>query len=102
MLHRDIERTPEDQQRVDTQTSHLVMYESTFCPYCFKTRRAIRRLSLHIESRNGLHDETSRRELQEGGGRVQVPCLRITHEDGRVEWLYESDDIVAWLEQRFA
>ncbi|MGO3768913.1 MAG: glutathione S-transferase N-terminal domain-containing protein, partial [Vreelandella alkaliphila] len=39
---------------------------------------------------------------QEGGGKVKVPCLKINHEDGREEWLYESDAINRWLHQHFA
>jgi len=37
---------------------------------------------------------------QFGGGKRKVPCLRI-EEDGKTEWMYESNDIIAYLEQRF-
>ena len=37
----------------------------------------------------------------EQGGKRQVPCLRISNEDGKVEWLYESKDIKHYLEQRY-
>jgi glutathione S-transferase len=40
--------------------------------------------------------------LIEGGGRRTVPCLRIDGDDGQRVWMYESADIVAWLEERFA
>ncbi|MGO2501847.1 MAG: glutaredoxin, partial [Cobetia marina] len=39
--------------------------------------------------------------LEQGGGRVKVPCLLITHDDGREEWMYESDTINAYLQERF-
>ena len=39
-------------------------------------------------------------DLVRGGGERKVPCLRIEHGD-RVEWMYESDDIIAYLEGRF-
>jgi glutathione S-transferase len=32
---------------------------------------------------------------------MKVPCLRIEHEDGHSEWMYESDEIVAYLQRRF-
>lgn len=35
-------------------------------------------------------------ELMQGGGKTQVPCLRI--ETGAEDrWMYESDDIIAYL-----
>jgi len=97
-----IERTPAEQQRIDAQTSRLVMYEFLTCPFCIKTRRAIKRLSLNIETRDALHHAPSRQQLLEGGGQVKVPCLRITNADGNIEWLYESDDIIQYLQQSFA
>ena len=36
-------------------------------------------------------------ELVRGGGKTQVPCLRIETVDGQVEWMYESDDIIRYL-----
>jgi glutathione S-transferase len=34
------------------------------------------------------------------GGKVQAPCLKITH-DNTVEWLYESGDIIDYLDEKF-
>jgi glutaredoxin len=97
-----IKRTPEEQQRIDAQTSRLVMYQFFTCPFCIKTRRAIKRLSLNIETRDALHHAPSRQQLLEGGGQIKVPCLRITNADGNVEWMYESDDIISYLQKNFA
>lgn len=97
-----IRRDPADQQRIDKQTRNLVMYQFLTCPFCIKTRRAIKRLSLNIETRDALKDAVSRQELLAGGGQVKVPCLRITGEDGKVVWLYESDEIIKYLNDRFA
>ena len=36
-----------------------------------------------------------------GGGKIKVPCLHI-QEEGQSRWLYESNAIIAYLEQRFA
>ncbi len=36
-------------------------------------------------------------DLIAGGGKSQVPCLRIETENGDVRWLYESIDIVRYL-----
>ncbi|MNL19675.1 hypothetical protein D3C87_1408890 [compost metagenome] len=46
-------------------------------------------------------DPQAREQLQSGGGKVKVPCLRI-EEAGGTRWMYESSDIIAYLEQRFA
>jgi glutathione S-transferase len=34
-------------------------------------------------------------------GRQTVPCLRIERADGSVEWMHESEDINAYLKERF-
>jgi glutaredoxin len=99
---RGIKRTPEEQQRIDEKTKNLVMYQFLTCPFCIKTRRAIKRLSLNIETRDALRDAQSRQQLLEGGGQIKVPCLRITGEDGSVEWLYESNEIIRYLNERVA
>ncbi|MFW6346711.1 MAG: glutaredoxin family protein [Halomonas sp.] len=96
-----IERSTEDQARVDEACRSLALYQFRTCPFCVKVRKEIARLGLKIEVRDAqLHPE-HRRELAEGGGRIKVPCLRITHDDGSDEWLYESDVINAWLHRRF-
>ena len=95
-------RSSEVQQGIDAQTAKLKLYQYLACPFCVKTRRAIRRLGLKIDTRDALHDPTYREELFTEGGKQQVPCLQITHDDGSVEWLYESSDIIAYLQSRFA
>ena len=37
-----------------------------------------------------------------GGGKRQVPCLRIEATPGEVQWLYESMDIIAYLQRQQA
>jgi len=98
---RGIKRDPDEQQRIDKQTENLVMYQFFSCPFCIKTRRAIKRLSLDIETRDALRHAPSRQQLLEGGGEIKVPCLRITRADDSVEWLYESNDIIEYLEESF-
>jgi glutathione S-transferase len=36
-------------------------------------------------------------DLIAGGGKGQVPCLRIESENGNVKWMYESIDIIRYL-----
>ncbi|HSH49178.1 MAG TPA: glutaredoxin [Halomonas sp.] len=95
-----IERSPEEQARVDEACKRLALYQFRTCPFCIKVRREIARLGLDIELRDTQHDPEHRQALAEGGGRVKVPCLRIAHEH-HVEWLYESSDINDWLNKKF-
>ncbi|REG84345.1 glutathione S-transferase N-terminal domain-containing protein [Marinomonas pollencensis] len=96
-----LKRTPEQQQEVNKEVEQLALYQFFACPFCIKTRRAIYKLNLPIEKRSASEGSPHRQELLAGGGRVKVPCLRI-EKDGKVEWMYESSDIIRYLEQRFA
>lgn len=96
-----ISRSADEQARIETEIRALALYHFPSCPFCIKTRRAMKRLSLPIT----LHDAQSpahREALQRGGGQIKVPCLRITKPDGQVQWMYESTDIIAYLNQRYA
>ncbi|MBN8766321.1 MAG: glutaredoxin [Thiobacillus sp. SCN 64-317] len=96
-----IVRSAAAQQAVDARTRNLALYHYPACPFCLKTRRTIRRLSLDIELRDAQHAGPHRDALIAGGGKPQVPCLAITDAHGRVTWLYESDDINAYLDREF-
>jgi glutaredoxin len=96
-----IQRSQAEQQQVDARTRQLVMYQFLGCPFCIKTRRTIRRLALNIETRDVLRHAPSRQQLLQGGGKVMVPCLRITDTEGNHEWMYESSDIIRYLQDNF-
>ena len=53
---------------------------------------------IEIPMRNTVMDTSAYRELVTGGGRATVPCLRIEQDDGRIEWLYESLDIMRYID----
>jgi len=94
-----IKRSSEDQLLVDQKTEALKLYEFYACPFCIKTRRAIKRLNLNVETRNAQKGDF-RKELELNGGKIQVPCLRVDYA-GEVSWLYESNDIINYLEKHF-
>jgi len=75
----------------------LELYKFDACPYCQHVFRAIERLGLPVRYRDILYEEAAATALVEGGGQDQVPCLFV---DGRP--LYESAEIVAFLEREFA
>jgi len=88
------------QRVVDELSQDMSLYQFRACPFCVKVRRTMVRLNLNIDLKDAANDELHRQELLEQGGKVKVPCLR-THEDGVEKWLYESSDIIAYLERRF-
>lgn len=96
-----IERSEEEQARVDKATKKYTLYQFYACPFCVKTRRAIHRLNLSIEYRDAQNNEKHRADLLAGGGEVKVPCLRID-EEGQSKWMYESSDIIKYLNAKFS
>lgn len=96
-----LKRSNDAQQQVEQAVQGLSLYQFYACPFCVKTRRALHRLNLPIALRDAKPGSPHRTELENGGGAVKVPCLRI-EEEGKVRWMYESGDIISYLEQRFA
>ncbi|WP_372988064.1 glutaredoxin family protein [Marinobacter sp.] len=96
-----VTRSAEEQARADEASKDLALYQFKACPFCIKVRKEIARLGLNIETRDAQHDPEHRAALEAGGGRIKVPCLKIQQEDGSERWLYESDEIKAWLQERF-
>lgn len=98
---RPLARSPQERERLDQAASRLSLYQFRACPFCVKVRRAIRRLNVRIEVRDALENKAFAEELLQKGGKRQVPCLRIDEGDGSVRWLYESDEIISYLERSF-
>ncbi|WP_159650594.1 glutaredoxin family protein [Vibrio atypicus] len=96
-----VKRSQEAQTSADEKAQSMALYQFEACPFCVKVRRAMKRQSVNIELRDAKNDQQHRAELEAGGGRIKVPCLRI-EKDGQVEWMYESSDIVTYLEKEFA
>lgn len=69
------------------------LYYSNFCFFCQKVLAFLRGREHSIELRS-TSDAEHNSALIAGGGKTQVPCLRIESGDGQVQWLYESDDII--------
>ena len=99
---RGIKRPQEEQEKIDEEISNLVLYQFNTCPFCIKVKRNNKRLSLKIETRDAQHNPVYRKELLQGGGEVKVPCLRIVDEKGNDNWMYESEEIMQYLQDRFA
>ncbi len=74
----------------------LELYKFDACPYCQRVFMALDRLGVQVSMADTRRDEEAARRLLLTGGKQQVPCLFI---DG--EPMYESGDIIAWLEEQF-
>lgn len=79
------------------KTKHALYY-SKYCYFCQKVLMFLR--GRDNESEIELRSTSSAqfaKELVSGGGKTQVPCLRIESVDGNIQWMYESDDIIGYL-----
>lgn len=97
-----VQRSLEQQRQVDAECLNLALYQFKTCPFCVKVRREMRRLSLNIALLDAQQDGPIRGDLLRGGGKAVVPCLKITDAQGNSEWMYESAQIIQYLNTRFA
>ena len=96
-----VARDAEEQSALDQKTAKLALYQFEACPFCVKVRRQIRRQGLRIELRDAKDNPLFSKELATQGGKHKVPCLRIEGDDNTFTWLYESNDINAFLQKEF-
>ena len=94
-------RTKELQEHLDQLTREWLLYEFNACPYCVKVRQEIRRLNLKIHRVDAKREPEQKKNLIETGGCYQVPCLSYPTKTGTI-WLYESDAIIAFLNEQTA
>ncbi len=99
-LPRKVKREVEIQKNVNEQAKNMSLYQFKRCPFCIRTRRNIHKLNLPIEYRDASKGSAYREELKKEGGQIKVPCLRI-EKNGQIQWMYESTEIIAFLNERF-
>ena len=80
-----------------TQLEGYELFHFSTCPYCIKVRLALWWIGLELPMKNIHIHSKYKSELIAGGGKKQVPCLRIESEQGSVQWMYESSDIIRYL-----
>lgn len=95
-----MKRSPEEQQKINTRAEHLSLYQFNACPFCVKVRRSLHKLNVPVKLKDAKVD-TIGNELEKEGGKRKVPCLRI-EQDNQTQWMYESKDIITYLEDAFA
>jgi glutathione S-transferase len=77
----------------------LMLYNMEGSPYCRKVRETLSELDLEHVVRNVPKGSPKRLELAARGGKVQVPYLIDPNTQRE---MYESDDIIAYLEAEYA
>lgn len=80
----------------------LALYQYMSCMFCARVRAAMDDLGVEIELRDTRMNPDFAEEVLAATGRSTVPVLRIESEDGAVQWMPESRDIIAYLQDRFA
>lgn len=78
----------------------FALYGYDSCPYCRRVAQVIPSLNVKVEIRNVMNEPKYRQELQAATGRTQVPCLKITDEQGKETWMHESADIIRFLQNQ--
>lgn len=76
----------------------LYYYDS--CPYCRRVLAVLPNLKVEVEKRNTVNEPKWRQELAQATGRTQVPCLKITKDNGEDAWMFESADIIRFLQNQ--
>ena len=79
-----------------TLDNHTLYYFRT-CPFCLKVLLMMKIMGIKITKKNIHINPLHKAELVKGGGKKQVPCLRIERDAGQIEWMYESEDIIRYL-----
>ncbi|RQG98170.1 glutaredoxin family protein [Natrarchaeobius oligotrophus] len=80
--------------------SDITMYELPGCPYCAKVRSKLDELDLEYDVIEVPRSHDERTEVEEVSGQTGVPV--ITDETNDVVGMYESADIVDYLEETYA
>lgn len=75
----------------------LLLYTTPMCPYCERVKEYFSRAGITYETRDVSVNAAYRDELCTLGGKMQVPFL-VDEERGA--HLYESSDIIAYVEKR--
>ncbi|MBO1255539.1 glutathione S-transferase N-terminal domain-containing protein [Alteromonas sp. 5E99-2] len=83
----------------ELEVQGLTLYHFSACMFCIKVRFFLWRKGIKVSQKDILIHPQYAQELIAGGGKKQVPCLRIESEN-TVQWLYESTDIINYFKSK--
>ena len=89
---------PETESSALQNAEKLSLYYYDGCYFCRTVLYEIAALGLseQVEKRNIYQQEKHLTDLVEGGGKRTVPCL-LSESEGKQKWIYESRDIINFL-----
>ena len=76
----------------------LALYITPLCGFCHYVMSTIQELGLEVDIRDITANRNYLEELYHARQRLTVPVLRITTDESD-DWMPESRDIVAYLQQ---
>lgn len=79
----------------------LELYQKESCPYCAKVRKKMEELDIDYICRTSLKGSKKREILKKLGGQEMIPFLVDTSEPNNLVMMYESEDIIAYLEKKY-
>ena len=79
----------------------LELYQMDHCPYCVKVRGVLQELGLEYISHDALPGTEERDRLVRLGGKQQVPFLVDNVNPENHVMMYESDDIIRYLREKY-
>lgn len=83
-----------------TKEAPLVLYYRDDCPYCWNVMSHLNDQHRALPMKEINESPEAAAELVQGGGKRQVPCLRIRENNGnKVTWLYQSAEIMKYLDE---
>ena len=79
----------------------IELYQMEHCPFCAKVRRKLEDLDLDFLCHTSKKGSPKREILKKLGGKEMVPFLVDTQDPANPVMMYESDDIIAYLEETY-
>lgn len=81
---------------------NLALYHFDGCMYCWAVKRQMKRLNIEFELRNIHQSDEHLSALVTHGGKQTVPCLLINKDHKQPKWMYESADIIRYLQNNYS
>lgn len=97
-----IPRLEEELKLLEVELTNHQLNVRFGCPFCIKVQKEVHRLNLPLKIVDTDRDPKQKAEQIKGGGKAQVPCLKIEKSGGVTKWMFESADINRYLAQKFA
>ncbi|MAK92201.1 MAG: glutaredoxin [Oceanospirillaceae bacterium] len=74
------------------------LYYYDACPFCQRVLRSLPEANVDVEKRNVLQNRAFSEQQHKATGRTTVPCLLIENDNGEEQWMFESADIIRYLQ----